>query len=82
MHIDPDSPHYDDFRDFQSKLKTHLRELRKENGYTQRDLIESGVSKRNYERMEQEADSLVSLWQLYKIAKFYDCTISELLDIE
>ena len=39
------------------------------------------LSLRQYQRMEQDPTAIVSLWQIYKIAKAYGLTINELLDV-
>ena len=54
---------------------------REEHGYTQEDMTEFGLSLRQYQRMEHDATAIVSLWQVYKIAKAYGLSIHELLDI-
>lgn len=76
---DPASVHYDDFLKFQRKLSERIIELRKNHGYSQEDMTEFELSLRQYQRMEQDATSIVSLWQLYKLAKAFDMEIEELL---
>jgi len=55
--------------------------LREEHGYTQEDMTDFELSLRQYQRMEQDATTIVSLWQIYKIANAYGLTIHELLDV-
>ena len=81
MHVDPNSPLYDDFRDYQRRLQKRLRELRAEYGLTQMDLAESGVSFRHYMRMEQDPTAIISIWQLYKIAEYYEMSVSDLIEV-
>ena len=76
---DPGSVHYDDFLAFQRKLSERIAELRKNHGYSQEDMTEFELSLRQYQRMEQDATSIVSLWQLYKLAKAFDMEIEDLL---
>lgn len=54
--------------------------LRKEHGYTQEDMVDFELSLRQYQRIEQDPTAIVSLWQVYKIAKVYGLTIHDLLD--
>jgi len=76
---DPASVHYDDFLEFQRKLSERITELRKTHGYSQEDMTEFELSLRQYQRMEQDSSSIVSLWQLYKLAKAFGMEIEELL---
>ncbi len=78
---DPDSAYYKDFSRFQEKLGKRIQFLREEHGYTQEDMTDFELSLRQYQRMEQDATSIVSLWQVYKIAKAYGLSIDELLDV-
>ena len=82
MNVDPQSPYYDEFRQFQKKMQNKLRNLREVNQLTQQDLAEAGISQRHYERMEQKPEAITTLWQMFQIAKFYDVPISSLLDVE
>jgi len=78
---DPKSPYYKGFCQFQEKLRSKILALRDEHGYTQEDMTDFGLSLRQYQRIEQDATTIVSLWQVYKIAKAYGLTIQELLDV-
>ena len=76
---DSGSVHYNDFLTFQRKLSERIVSLRKQRGYSQEDMTEFELSLRQYQRMEQDATSIVSLWQLYKLAKAFDMELEELL---
>lgn len=78
---DPDSAYYKDFSRFQEKLRKKIQTLREEHGYTQEELTDFELSLRQYQRMEQDATTIVSLWQVYKVAKAYGLSIHELLDV-
>lgn len=78
---DPSSVHYKDFCRFQEKLRKKILTLREKHGFTQEDMTEYGLSLRQYQRMEQDATSIVSLWQVHKIAKAYGLSLHDLLDI-
>lgn len=77
---DPQSEYFEEFQRFQRKLSARIRELRLEHGYKQEDMVEFELSVRQYQRMEQDPQSVVSLWQLYKLAKGFNIDISELVD--
>jgi len=77
----PKSPYFKDFCRLQDKLRKKILELREEHGYTQEDMTDFELSLRQYQRMEQDPTAIVSLWQIYKIAKAYGLTINELLDV-
>jgi len=55
--------------------------LREESRYTQEDMADFELSLRQYQRMEQDPSAIVSLWQVFKIAKAHGLTINDLLDI-
>lgn len=76
---DPKSAYYKDFRRLQQKLCQKIKKLREDRGYTQEDMAEFGLSLRQYQRMEQDATSIVSLWQLYKLSRAFNISLSELL---
>ena len=82
MHVDPTSPDYKNLREFQSKLRDRLKGLRKANDYTQLDMAECGISTRHYERLEQNPTAIISLWQLFRLASFYNMPIDDLLNIK
>lgn len=79
---DPDSAYFEEFQQFQRKLSARIRELRLKHGYNQEDMVDFELSLRQYQRMEQDPQSVVSLWQLYKLAKAFGVSISELVDFE
>lgn len=76
---DPKSAYYKEFQKFQQELCKRIKELREEYGYTQEDMTDFELSLRQYQRMEQDPTSIVSLWQIYKIAKAFKLDINELL---
>ena len=78
---DPTSSYYKDYCQFQVKLRKKIVALRKEHGYTQEEMVDFELSLRQYQRMEQDPTAIVSLWQVYKIAKIYGLTIHDLLDV-
>ena len=58
-----------------------IRELRLERGLTQEQMTRFGLDYKYYQRIEYGEKNL-SLRTLYKIAKAFDISISELLKIE
>lgn len=78
----PESIHYDDFVQFQKKLHGKIIGLRKAHGYSQEDMTEFELSLRQYQRMEQDPTSIVSIWQLFKMARAYDLDLKDLVDVE
>ena len=76
---DPKSANYKEFCRLQEKLCERIKSLREERGYTQEDMTDFELSLRQYQRMEQDPGSIVSLWQVYKIAKAFNLNIDELL---
>ncbi len=76
---DPKSAYYKEFSRLQEKLCKKIKELREEHGYTQEDMTEFELSLRQYQRMEQDPTSIVSLWQLYKITKAFNLKIDDFL---
>jgi len=77
---DPQSVYYKDFLKLQNRLCEKIKSLREENHFTQDDMTEFELSLRQYQRMEQDPTSIVSLWQLYKIAKAFNLSIDDLLE--
>lgn len=77
---DPSSEYFDEFQRFQRKLSVRIKELRLEKGYKQEDMMGFEMSLRQYQRMEQDPESVVSLWQIYKLAKAFDIDISDLVN--
>ena len=76
---DPKSAYYKDFRKLQDRLCDRISELRAERGYSQEDMTEFELSLRQYQRMEQDSSAIVSLWQVFKLAKAFDIEIEDLL---
>ena len=58
-----------------------IRQLRIERGFTQEQMTRFGMDYKYYQRIEYGEKNL-SLRTLYKIAKAFDMTISELVKIE
>ena len=77
-----DSIYYDEFLQFQEKLQKRIVALRNERDLVQEDMAEYELSVRQYQRMEQDPTAIVSLWQLFKIAKAHNLSIDELLDLD
>lgn len=63
-----------------SRNSARIKQLRLEKGYKQEDMLEFEISLRQYQRMEQDPLSVVSLWQLFKLAKAFDIDICDLID--
>ena len=77
----PDSVYYDEFIQLQEKLRDKLFALRKARNMVQEDMADYELSVRQYQRMEQDPTAIVSLWQLFKLAKAHNLDIHELLDL-
>jgi predicted sulfurtransferase len=77
-----DSIYYDDFLQFQEKLQKRIVSLRNKRNLVQEDMAEYELSVRQYQRMEQDPTAIVSLWQLFKIAKAHNLDIDELLRLD
>ena len=77
-----DSIYYDEFLQFQEKLQERIVSLRNKRNLVQEDMAEYELSVRQYQRMEQDPTAIVSLWQLYKIAKAHNLEIDELLRLD
>jgi len=77
----PDSIYYDEFIQLQEKLRDKLLSLRKARNMVQEDMADYELSVRQYQRMEQDPTAIVSLWQLFKLAKAHNLDIHELLDL-
>ena len=76
-----DSAYYDEFLQLQEKLQKRIVSLRK-NGYlVQEDMADYELSIRQYQRMEQDPTAIVSLWQVFKLAKAHNLEVHELLDL-
>jgi hypothetical protein len=77
----PDSIYYDEFIQLQKKLRDRILLLRKSRDMVQEDMADYELSVRQYQRMEKDPTAIVSLWQLFKLAKAHDLDIHELLDL-
>lgn len=77
----PDSIYYHEYVQLQEKLCAKLIALRKDRNLVQEDMANYELSVRQYQRMEQEPSSIVSLWQLFKLAKAHNLDMCELLDL-
>ena len=77
----PDSIYYQEFIQLQEKLRERILSLRKSRNLVQEDMADYELSVRQYQRMEQDPTAIVSLWQLFKLAKAHDLDIHELLDL-
>ncbi len=77
----PDSIYYDEFMQLQNKLRDKIIRLRKSRDLVQEDMADYELSVRQYQRMEQDPTAIVSLWQVFKIAKAHNLDIHELLDL-
>lgn len=77
----PDSIYYDEFIQLQERLRDKLLSLRKARNMVQEDMADYELSVRQYQRMEQDPTAIVSLWQLFKLAKAHNLDIHELLDL-
>lgn len=76
-----DSIYYDEFLELQKKLHSKIRELLKSRGMVQEDMANYELSVRQYQRMEEDPTAIVSLWQIFKLAKAHDLDVHELLDL-
>ena len=74
-----DSIYYDEFLQLQEKLQKRIVSLRKNGHLVQEDMADYELSLRQYQRMEQDPQAIVSLWQLFKIAKAHGLDIDEIL---
>ena len=77
----PDSIYYHEFIQLQEKLRDRILSLRKGRDMVQEDMADYELSVRQYQRMEQDPTAIVSLWQLFKLAKAHDLDIHDLLDL-
>ena len=76
-----DSIYYDEFLELQKKLHSKIRELRKSRGMVQEDMANYALSVRQYQLMEEDPTAIVSLWQIFKLAKAHDLDVHELFDL-
>ena len=77
----PDSIYFDEFMQLQQKLRDKIVALRKSRKLVQEDTADYELSVRQYQRMEQDPTAIVSLWQIFKLAKAHNLNIHELLDL-
>ena len=77
-----DSIYYDEFLQFQENLQKRIVALRNERHLVQEDMADYELSVRQYQRMEQDPRAIVSLWQLFKIAKAHNLSIDQLLHFD
>ena len=77
----PDSIYYDEFMQLQRKLRARIVSLRKNRNLVQEDMADYELSVRQYQRMEQDPTAIVSLWQIFKLAKAHNLDVHELLDL-
>ena len=75
----PDSVYYHEFMQLQRKLCARIVSLRKNRNLVQEDMADYELSLRQYQRMEQDPQAIVSLWQLFKIAKAHGLDVDEIL---
>ena len=75
----PDSIYYEEFIELQKKLRDKIFLLRKNRDFVQEDMADYELSLRQYQRMEQDPQAIVSLWQLFKIAKAHGLDVDEIL---
>ena len=77
----PDSIYYEEFIELQKKLRDKIFLLRKNRDFVQEDMADYELSIRQYQRMEQDPTAIVSLWQVFKLAKAHNLEVHELLDL-
>jgi hypothetical protein len=65
----------------QRKLRARIISLRKGRNLVQEDMADYELSVRQYQRMGQDPTAIVSLWQIFKLAKAHDLDVHELLDL-
>ena len=65
----------------QRKLRARIVALRKSRNLVQEDMADYELSVRQYQRMEQDPTAIVSLWQIFKLAKAHNLDIHQLLDL-
>jgi len=77
----PDSVYYHEFMQLQRKLRARIVALRKSRNLVQEDMADYELSVRQYQLMEQDPTAIVSLWQIFKLAKAHNLDIHQLLDL-
>jgi hypothetical protein len=63
------------------KLRDRILTLRKSRDLVHEDMAEYELSVRQYQRMEQDPKAIVSLWQVFKIAKAHYLDLQQSLDL-
>jgi hypothetical protein len=63
------------------KLRDRILTLRKSRDLVHEDMAEYELLVRQYQRMEQDPKAIVSLWQVFKIAKAHNLDLQQLLDL-
>lgn len=79
--IQEDSAYYREFTEFSQNLSEKIRMLRKSNGLTQEDMMRFELSLRQFQRIEQNQTSNITLSNIFKIAKAFGIEPKDLLDI-
>jgi len=77
-----DSAYYDEFLQLQEKLQKRIVTLRNNKNMVQEDMADYELSLRQYQRMEQNPQAIVSLWQLFKIPKAHGLDVDALFHFE
>ena len=76
-----DSAYYNEFVALQENLCKKIVSLRKSRKLVQEDMADYELSVRQYQRMEQDPTAIVSLWQVFKIAKAHNLDLKQLFDL-
>lgn len=75
------SPYAKEFKRFNEKLRRKICLLRQEKGLTQEQMQDFELSLRQFQRIEAGQTVNITLSNLFKIAKAFGLTVSELLDV-
>ena len=76
-----DSAYYSEFIELQVNLCKIIVDLRKSRKLVQEDMADYELSVRQYQRMEEDPTAIVSLWQVFKIAKAHNLDLKQLFDL-
>ena len=79
--INEDSAYFNAFNRFSAKLRSRIIKLRQERNLTQEDMQQFELSLRQYQRIEKGETKNITLANLFKIAKAFRVSPSELLDV-
>jgi len=79
--IDRDSIYFDEFSGFTEKLRNRIRQVRKEKNLSQEQMENFELSLRQFQRIETGNTVNPTLSNIYKIAKAFGMTPSQLLDL-